>query len=62
MSGIPSQHNAFTVAKESLTMAEKSGDRSLKFFGMAMFIAGGVSFALVLFARRWSAGDKLVQP
>lgn len=27
-----------------------------------ILIAGGVSFALVLFVMRWSAGDPLVQP
>jgi len=27
-----------------------------------ILIAGGVSFALVLFVMRWSAGEKLVQP
>ena len=27
-----------------------------------VLVAGGVSFALVLFVMRWSAGDPLVQP
>ncbi len=27
-----------------------------------LLVAGGVSFALVLFVMRWSAGDPLVQP
>ena len=27
-----------------------------------LLVAGGLSFALVLFVMRWSAGDPLVQP